>query len=109
MPILNTGVILHAVDPRGDPGGFDAAKALGARMSNHKSIDRGIVEGFLLCTSRPPTAFEKGRLATLYKNLRAKYNSSPSESKKIAATTEAAAWTMVANTLLNLDEAVTKE
>lgn len=42
MPILNTGVILHAVDPRGDPGGFDAgtqSRCLSTRCQESMLLD----------------------------------------------------------------------
>ncbi|MEZ0326072.1 MAG: DUF1553 domain-containing protein, partial [Fimbriimonas sp.] len=101
-----TNTPLQALAMLNDQGMFDAAKALGVRMKG--PIQQAIIYGFEACTARKPSKVELQRLEKLYGNLKAKYANKPAEAKKIAATPELAARTMIANVLLNLDETVTK-
>jgi len=76
--------------------------------------------GFRLCTSRPPGKAELKRIVALYNDELQRYKTddkaavklSKGDSDKPAAgfkPDETAAWTVVANVLLNLDETITKE
>ena len=79
---------------------------------------------FRACTGRKPSSAESSRLKSLLVSLRAKYRKDPEAARKLvasAATAEgpkaalkrrtpedAAAWIMLCNVLLNLDETITK-
>jgi hypothetical protein len=80
--------------------------------------------GVKLVVSRTAAAAELDRLVALYQSERARYATRPDDAARVVgqaatasattsagpgATADVAAWTMVANVLLNLDEAVTKE
>jgi hypothetical protein len=64
---------------------------------------------------RAATPAELDRLVALYQAERARYASHPDDAARVIgepvgpAASDLAAWTMVANVLLNLDEAITKE
>jgi hypothetical protein len=92
-----TNTPLQALSALNDPAFWDAAKGLAGRMQAEGGADPASrsAYGFRLCTGRHPDAFERDRLVKLY------------ESERAAG--EAAAWTRVANVLLNLDETLTKE
>jgi hypothetical protein len=68
---------------------------------------------FRAATSRKPDAAELPELISTFQDFLAKYTSDPEAAKKLLAdpksgTPERAAYTMVANLILNLDEALTK-
>jgi hypothetical protein len=100
---------------------FEAARALAQRMVTEGGADASqrIEHGFRVVTGRAPT---KPELTVLAQNLAAqqkRYAAAPEEAKKAVTfgeskpaekldAAELAAYTMVANVLLNLDEAVTK-
>ena len=89
---------------------IQAAKALGKRMeSAGKTPDARLTEGFRLCTSRKPSGPELKRLERLESTLEARYQAKPKEATVLAGDPQDAAWTMVGNVLLNLDETITKE
>jgi hypothetical protein len=80
--------------------------------------DRAI-HGFRLCVARAPTAGELEHLLALYRENLEKYKKDPAAAKALATNSqpappkemdvaELAAWTVVANVLLNLDETITK-
>jgi hypothetical protein len=99
----------------------EAARHLAERMmreGGRKSADR-IALGFRLATSRQPTADELRIFQTLYDAQSAAYGQNPQAATKLLGVGESphdgtlnacelAAWTMVANVILNLDETVTK-
>jgi hypothetical protein len=69
--------------------------------------------------TRPPTGDEVGRVVKLYEELLAEYRKSPKQAEAMATkplgpapagmdVTELAAWTVVSNVLLNLDETLAK-
>ena len=70
--------------------------------------------GFRLCTSRVPTDLEVDRILRSYEAQLERFTSDPSAAAAVAGLDvdreipERAAWTMVANALLNLDETLTK-
>ena len=76
------------------------------------------VYGFRLCTARTPTTLERDLLLKLYAKSLAKYQKDAKaalamaknggEVPKGADAAELAAWTVVANVLLNMDETITK-
>ncbi|MEQ1822017.1 MAG: PSD1 and planctomycete cytochrome C domain-containing protein [Fimbriimonadaceae bacterium] len=101
---LRTNTPLQALVQLNDPIAMDAARALGEKMAS-----RGIEYGFRACTSRKPLAPELDRLKKLYVQLLTRYRADRVASDKLGKSPEHAAWTMVANVLLNLDETITKE
>ena len=100
---------------------FEAARGLATRILKEggKSSDERLAFGFRIVTARRPTAKELEILrGSLAKQL-AHYKANPDAAKKALTVgeskpaegidpTEYAAWTMVSNLLLNLDETVTK-
>jgi hypothetical protein len=102
---IRTNNPLQALALLNDAGLMDAAKALARRM-HVQGKDDPIGYGFLLCTGRWPRLDERSRLALLHEQLKADWTTT--SQVKLADNAEEAAWIMVANTLLNLDETVTK-
>ncbi|MBL8752354.1 MAG: DUF1553 domain-containing protein [Planctomycetes bacterium] len=83
---------LQALAGLNDPAAWEAAQALGERMRTHAGDDRArLAFGFRLCTSRPPTERELDRLAAA-----------------LAAETGPLRWTLLANAMTNLDEALVR-
>ena len=75
--------------------------------------------GFRLCVTRPPTASETARLLALHDEALACFQQAPDKATAMATNPigaappgtdlpELAAWTTVANVLLNLDETLMK-
>lgn len=97
---VRTNTPLQALTLLNDPASFEAARALATRM-----VDAGadaqsrVAFGVKLVLARAARPAETDRLLALYRAERARQ----------PGTADLAAWTIVANVLLNLDEAVTKE
>ncbi len=110
-----TNTPLQALVTLNDPVYIEAAQGLAVRMmKGGHSISERIRCGFELCVARPPSDTEVNRLAELFGEAMAEFAKSPAEkARKIAPseageTVELAAWTTVANVLLNLDETLMK-
>ena len=82
-------------------------------------VKQRVAYAFRTCLARPPTAKEVERLAALYEGELAIYKKDAKAAEKMATSElgkpkeaapldELAAWTVVANVLLNLDEMITK-
>jgi hypothetical protein len=112
---------LQALDTLNDPTYVEAAEALAWRMMKEGGPDnaRRIEYAFRLCVSRQPEAKETKRLLALYEEELARFESDHEAAQKMATSElgampdkvkaeELAAWTVVANVLLNLDETITK-
>jgi hypothetical protein len=107
---------LQALVTLNDPVYIEAAQALGKRMAaSLGSVAEKARAGFRLCLARPPRTGELKQLTDLYDAARAQYAKDPKNAKKIASETsgsaeqektviDLAAWTVVGNVLLNLDE-----
>jgi hypothetical protein len=108
---IRTNTPLQALALLNDEVVMDASKALAERMVKEGgSSDASRLKfGFRLCTGRMPSPSELGLLQGLLAKLSAKYRAMPDAAKKLADSPEQAALVMVANTLLNLDETITKE
>jgi hypothetical protein len=108
---VRTNTPLQALNLLNDPAFFEAAKALATRTLKDApdTADGRINYAFRLATARHPTPAERTRLAALYAQQLAEFQQSPESAKQIADTPDRAAWTMVCNVLLNLDETLTKE
>ena len=115
---VRTNTPLQSLTMLNDEAAMEMARALAKRMFAEVSGDpkSRAAYGFRLCLTRKPTAIELERLVALYNQQLANYKASPQaaeqlvkgEAKELPAP-ELAAWTIVANVLLNLDETLTKQ
>ena len=113
-----TNTPLQALTTLNDPAFFDAARGLARRMKAEGGamlMDR-LAFGFRTCVARRPKPDEGKRLSALYTKELTRYQANAKAALSIAGgktaqpdTAEIAALTIVANVLLNLDEALTKE
>jgi hypothetical protein len=97
---VRTNTPLQALTTLNDPAFFAAAKALAERVLREAGPEpeARAVQAFRLATGRKPSERELAPLLRFYRQ----------EAGRLAGD-DAAAWTMVANVVLNLDETVTKE
>ncbi len=112
---------LQALTTLNDPAYVEASEALARRMMTETkgdAVDR-IAYGFRLCVARAPRRNEIKRLVSLYNEELSRYKADGKAAEKLATSElgkapekadldELAAWTVVANVLLNLDETITK-
>jgi hypothetical protein len=116
-----TNTPLQALVTLNDPAFFHAAIGLGRRMLREHtgSVRERIEYGFRLCVARRPGSAEIQPLVELYRSARIKYQQQPDAARRLIqplepqpasseAAVELAAWTVVANVLLNLDETLCK-
>jgi hypothetical protein len=117
---VRTNTPLQALTTLNDPAFFAAAQAMTARVFREApGDDRARAEhAFRLCASRKPSGPEVDRLLSWLANERQSFESRPSDAARLAkerptgvtaSDAEFAAWTMLSNVLLNLDETLTKE
>jgi hypothetical protein len=111
---------LQALDTLNDPAFVEAAQALARRIAAQAGdVKERAAFAFRTCLSRAPKPEEIERISKLYERELANYTDKPGDAEKMAASEtpkpkdcnnlpELAAWTVVANVLLNLDEAITK-
>jgi hypothetical protein len=118
---IPTNTPLQALVTLNDPVYVEAAQALARRMIAEGGVsprDRAL-HGFRLCVTRPASEAELQRLIQLYDAALAKYKSDATSATQMATEpigalpagvdpAEAAAWTVVGNVLLNLDEVLAK-
>ena len=120
---VRTNTALQALTLLNDPASFEAARALARRMmaapsasaSGNPSRTRAAL-GVTLVLSREAKPDELTRLVALYDDERRHYLERSADASLLLGSREGAvsdpdlaAWTMVANVLLNLDETVTKQ
>ena len=118
-----TNTPLQALVLLNDPTYVEAARKLAERMMREPapaaSVDDRIAFAFRLATARGPRAEESAVLKKIYEAQLAAYRANHDAAMKLLAVGESprdekldapelAAWTMVATTVLNLDETVTK-
>ena len=112
---------LQALTTLNDPSFVEAAQALARRVMKHSRGDAAAdaAYAFRLCVARAPRPEETKRLVALYEAELAQFKQDASAARKMAggglgqppegvSLESLAAWTVVANVLLNLDETVTK-
>jgi hypothetical protein len=112
---------LQALTTLNDPSYVEASEALARRMMNEAKGDdaQRAAYGFRLCVAREPRKNEVKRLVELYQDELARFKQDGKAAEKMATSElgkapdktnleELAAWTVVANVLLNLDETITK-
>ncbi len=101
---------LQALTGMNDPGFFDAARGLARRiLAREGDVRSRATYGFRCAVSRRPEGGEVDVLVGVYEKERERFSRDPKAAHAVAGNAEAAAWTMVANVLLNLDETITKE
>jgi len=118
---VNTNTPLQALVTLNDPVYIEAAQAFGRRMLKEggESTSDKVTFGFRLALSRSPYDVERERLIRLYEVVLADYQADTESAKQISTmplgelpegmdVAEAAAWTVVGNVLLNLDETLAK-
>jgi hypothetical protein len=116
-----TNTPLQALATLNDKAFFDPAAALARRMVAEAEGGEGsrAIYGFRLCVARAPSTAELEQLLSLYHGSLDKYQKDPvaalalatgglAEPPKTMDVAELAAWTVIANVLLNLDETITK-
>jgi hypothetical protein len=112
-----TNTPLQALVTMNDPAFVEAAQGLARRIVTEggANIHDRARYGFRLCVTRPPSSSEVEQLVQLYDVALAKYRDDGAAAKKMnsesceaASEAELAAWTVVSNVLLNLDEALTR-
>ncbi len=116
---VRTNTPLQALTTLNDPFFFDAARAMARRLWKEGGVDdsQRATFAFRLCVSRRPRQEELARILEFYRQQLARYRQNVLEAKQTIGETagsgtdapELAAWTMVANVLLNMDETITKE
>jgi hypothetical protein len=113
-----TNTPLQALALLNDPVYIEAAQALARRMAaDSPSADPHVrlAHGFRLCLARAPEPTESERLVSLYNRELERFRADEQSAKSMAGAVstaddvaERAAWTVVANVLLNLDETLNK-
>jgi hypothetical protein len=112
---VRTNTPLQALTLMNDPASFDAARALAKRMAGVAGDPRARAAlGLELVLSREARPAELDRLVAVHDEELKHYRTRPDAAALVAGSSdedpgELSAWTIVANVLLNLDEAVTKE
>ena len=111
---------LQALVTLNDPVYVEAAQALGRQIAvGGGSVEERLRAGFRRVLARPPTPEETQHLVTLHQQAQAHYTRVPEQAAAFiahpefpaaatVAPAELAAWTAVANVLLNLDEVLMK-
>lgn len=112
-----TNTPLQALVTLNDPVYVEAAQALARRIRKEggNSTESRVRYGFQLALTRPPSDHEQTRLVRLFEQAREQYANQLAEAKLLATDplgplpegadpADLAAWTLVGNVLLNLDE-----
>jgi hypothetical protein len=115
---IRTNTPLQALTLLNDPVYVMSAKALAKRMiaTPNLSAEKRIQFGFESVAARPATPKETARLERLLTEEQKRFAAHPDDAAKFmevakadASTADSAAWTVVAQVIFNLDEAITKE
>jgi mono/diheme cytochrome c family protein len=116
---VRTNTPLQALTTLNDPAFFEAAQALAGKILREGGPNAAsrATFAFRRCLTRGPTTQELDRILTYYRHEVNYFQNQPKAAASVAkgysgppaSLPQAAAWTMVSNVLLNLDEAITKE
>jgi len=116
---VRTNTPLQALTTLNDPVFFEAAQALARKImvDAGPNPSAGIVYAFRRCLARHPKPEELNRVLAFYNQQLDRFRKDGKAAGKAAKDSnvptsqvpELAAWTMVSNVLLNLDETITKE
>jgi hypothetical protein len=111
---VRTNTPLQALTMLNDPVFVEASQALAKRVmkdAGSTPADRARL-AFRLCTGRAPKPAELSTVVESYQQQLTHFKGVPQAAAKLdgsGADAETAAWTMISNSLLGLDETVTKE
>jgi len=117
---IRTNTPLQALVTLNDPVYIEAARGLAGRVLNDggDTIDERLNYAFRLCTSRTPNAREMSILKETLLDAKSSFENEAEEAKALSAMNmnegtnvpvpEQAAWTVLGNVLLNLDEMLTR-
>jgi len=107
----HTNTPLQALNLLNDEASWEAARAMAGRLAKEGGADaRSRIDyGYRVATGRHAKPGEMDYLAKYEAEQQEHFNAHPEEAKKVGGDAGTAAWTMVANVLLNLDETITKE
>ncbi len=114
---VRTDTPLQALTTLNDPAFFEAAQALAGRVLREagQEPEARAAYTFRLCTGRQPRPEDVAPLVAFFQRESSRFSSDGAAAAKVAgpgdtaSAAERAAWTMVANVVLNLDETLTKE
>ncbi len=116
---VRTNTPLQALNTLNDPVFFEAAQALARRIvaEGGPAPAERVTYGFRRSLTRRPTPAEVDRLVDFYRHELDHFQNDPKAAQAVVKgsaapasnVSELAAWTMVSNVLLNLDETITKE
>jgi hypothetical protein len=110
---VRTNTPLQALTALNDPEFFEAAQALAKRVTSEAGPQEGTraTLAFRLCLGRSPKPDELDRILSWEQKERQFFEEHRDDAVRIAGTPDPglAAWTMLSNVLLNLDETLTKE
>ena len=106
-----TNTPLQALNMLNDQAFWETARAMAGRVAKEGGADaRSRIDyGYRLATGRHAKPDELDYLTKYEAEQQEHFAAQPDEAKKVGGSAETAAWTMVANVLLNLDETITKE
>jgi hypothetical protein len=107
---ITTNTPLQALVTLNDEAFIECAQGLAEQMiaQDSSSLDERIAWAFERATSQEPSAGNLKRLQNLFENAHQYYETHSDESDKLGKSAEQAAYVIVASTILNLDEALTK-
>lgn len=115
-----TNTPTQALASLNETGFFEDARAMAQRVLKAKPDDKSRIDyAFRLATGRPPTAQEAGVVEGFLTEARSRYKEDPAAAEKTLAIGESprdaslpapehAAWALVCNLVLNLDETLTQ-
>jgi Protein of unknown function (DUF1553) len=115
-----TNTPLQALATLNDPVFVEAAGGLARRMMTEggRTPEQRATFGLRTCVARPPEVAEVKALLVLYAKARERFDKDSTAAAKLVKharveaeglnVAELAAWTVVANVLLNLDETITR-
>jgi len=106
---ITSNTPLQALVTLNDPAHIEAAQGLAKRMqARSPDLRDQLAFGIQLCTQQVASPAMLEELAKLHADATADYQKSPAEAAKLAESPAAAALVLTANTILNLDSALTR-
>ena len=106
---IDSNTPLQALVTMNDPAHIEAAQSFAKRMLSHsETLAEQLSHGMLLATQQDADVQILRELEGLYREAAENYKKHPQDAKHLADSAEAAAMVLVANTILNLDAALTR-